>query len=56
MQEVLKTQFPSVLSFIQYLGLGLSEMTDECLAVLRMCCSSTVLQALEQLVSKVRVS
>lgn len=40
--------------FIQYLGLCLSEMTNDCLAVLRMCCSPTVLQALELLVSKVR--
>lgn len=38
--------------FIHFLALCLSEMTNDCLAVLRMCCSSTVLQALELLVSE----
>lgn len=33
----------------------LSEMTNDCLAVLRMCCSSAALQALELLVSEVRL-
>lgn len=39
--------------FIHFLSFCLSEMTNDCLAVLRMCCSSTVLQALELLVSEV---
>lgn len=38
--------------FTLYLGLCLSEMTNDCLAVLGTCCSHTVLQAMELLVSK----
>lgn len=40
---------------IHSLALCLSEMTNDCLADLRMCCSSTVLQALELLVSKFKL-
>lgn len=38
---------------ILYLGLCLSEMTNDCIAVLGMCCSLSVLPDLELLVSKV---